>query len=66
MSVTTHHTIPLPGCTPEPLMNYLKALGILRLVGGSSSGDTNIRGCWVDGIFTLETTLAKEALEEFS
>lgn len=65
MSVTTHHTIPLPGCTPEPLMNYLKALGILRLVGGSSSGDTNIRGCWVDGIFTLETTLAKEALEEF-
>ncbi len=24
--------LPLPGCTPEPLMNYLKALGVFRLV----------------------------------
>lgn len=25
--------ITLPGCTPEPLMGYLKALGVLRKVG---------------------------------
>ena len=26
------HEIVLTGCTPEPLMSYLKALGVLRLV----------------------------------
>ena len=33
----------LPGCTPEPLMAYLKALGILRLV--REQKDSNAR-CW--------------------
>jgi CRISPR-associated protein Csx17 len=39
------HDLELRGCTPEPLMSYLKALGILRLV--SEQKDNNTRGWWV-------------------
>jgi len=53
----------LEGCTPEPLMNYLKALGVLRLV--SEQNDTEARGCWRDGVFILETMLDREALLDF-
>ena len=41
--MTTYETV-LKGCTPEPLMNYLKALGILRLV--AEQRDPNAQGCW--------------------
>ena len=47
----TQYPIPLPGCTPEPLMNYLKALGVLRLV--SEQVDAGARGSWRDGKFVL-------------
>jgi len=46
-------------------MNYLKALGVLRLVSNNSSGDLGIRGYWQDGVFSLKTALSKGALEEF-
>ena len=53
----------LDGCTPEPLMGYLKALGVLRLV--SEQMDSEARGCWRDGVFELETRLDREGLTRF-
>lgn len=43
----------LLGCTPEPLMAYLKALGILRLV--SEQKDPEARGWWQDDVFWLRS-----------
>lgn len=37
----TSHTLSLAGCTPEPLGNYLKALGVFRLV--AEQADPNVR-----------------------
>ncbi|MEP0848059.1 MAG: type I-U CRISPR-associated protein Csx17 [Phycisphaerae bacterium] len=53
----------LPGCTPEPLMAYLKALGILRLV--SEQKDRDARGWWKNDVFWLRSTLDRHALEKF-
>lgn len=57
------NTIPLPGCTPEPLMSYLKALGVFRLV--AEQADPSARGSWRGGAFVLETTLDRDALTAF-
>ncbi|MBI3798635.1 MAG: type I-U CRISPR-associated protein Csx17, partial [Deltaproteobacteria bacterium] len=59
----------LSGCTPEPLMSYLKALGILRLV--TEQADPEARGAWRAGVFVLasqfdESALMKFFLEEYS
>ncbi len=59
----TRHTVPLLGCTPEPLMNYLKALGILRLV--AEQADSAARGYWQDGIFILQSILDEIELVRF-
>lgn len=60
------HEVVLPGCTPEPLMNYLKALGILRLVAEDQEhGDPHARGFWRDDVFVLRSGLDEEALEGF-
>lgn len=54
------HGLALPGCTPEPLMAYLKALGILRLV--SEQKDPEARGWWKNDVFWLRSpTLFKGA-----
>lgn len=55
--------LPLPGCTPEPLMNYLKALGILRLV--SEQADADARGCWRNDVFVLCSKLDRDALAQY-
>jgi CRISPR-associated protein Csx17 len=55
--------IPLPGCTPEPLMAYLKALGILRLV--AEQKDPEARGWWKNDVFHLRSTLEREGLIKF-
>ncbi|MEW5980202.1 MAG: type I-U CRISPR-associated protein Csx17 [Acidobacteriota bacterium] len=48
----------LNGCTPEPLMNYLKALGVLRLVSEDNEhGDPEARGCWRNDVFALHSKL---------
>jgi CRISPR-associated protein Csx17 len=60
MSITIHH---LYGCTPTPLANYLKALGILRLV--SEQADPSARGAWRDEHFVLATKLTESELETF-
>lgn len=55
--------VKLTGCTPEPLMSYLKALGIFRLV--AEQADTSACGYWRGGVFVLETTLDREAITQF-
>jgi len=55
--------LPLSGCTPEPLMSYLKALGILRLV--SEQADSNATACWRNDQFVLDSKFASEELIEF-
>jgi len=55
--------LPLAGCTPEPLMSYLKALGVLRLVG--EQADADARGCWRNEVFTLHSRLDRNALTNF-
>lgn len=55
--------IPLPGCMPEPLMAYLKALGVLRLV--SEQKDPEARGWWKNDVFRLQSSLDRETLGRF-
>ena len=53
----------LNGCTLEPLMSYLKALGVLRLV--SEQADPEACGFWQNGVFVLETKLDRDGLVKF-
>ena len=53
----------LAGCAPAPLANYLKALGILRLVGEQK--DPACRGAWQDDRFILVTQLTRDEVERF-
>jgi CRISPR-associated protein Csx17 len=56
----------LKGCTPEPLMHYLKALGVLRLVAEDAEhGDPLARGRWRNDAFVLVSRLSEEALQNF-
>ena len=57
------HDVELLGCTPEPLMSYLKALGILRLV--SDQVDPNARGWWKNDVFWIRSTLDRDAMVKF-
>ena len=59
----SQNQILLPGCTPEPLMSYLKALGFFRLV--SEQADPHCRAAWQEGRFLLTTALDRDALTEF-
>lgn len=53
----------LHGCTPEPLMNYLKALGVFRIV--SEQADPTCRAAWRGGQFALSTELTEQELLKF-
>lgn len=53
----------LPGCTPEPLMSYLKALGVFRLV--AEQADPDARGAWAGGTFVLQSKLDRAGLTRF-
>jgi len=53
----------LEGCTPIPLANYLKALGVFRLV--CSQVDSAARGWWEDDLFHLSSILDCDGLEDF-
>jgi CRISPR-associated protein Csx17 len=60
---STAGELALIGCTPEPLMAYLKALGILCLV--SEQKDQNARGWWKDDVFWIRSPiLFKDAITE--
>ncbi len=53
----------LTGCAPEPLMDYLKALGVFRLV--AEQKDASARAFWCADTFVLRTTLDRDALVRF-
>ncbi len=55
--------VPLDGCSAEPLSNYLKALGVLRLV--SEQADAEARGYWKTGIFILQSKFNLDELVDF-
>ena len=57
------HQLELRGCTPEPLMSYLKALGIFRLI--AEQKDKDIRAWWQNDAFFLSSTLDRNALVDF-
>ena len=57
------HEIELTGCTPEPLMSYLKALGILRLV--SEQADPDATACWRNELFVLRSKFDEDGLVNF-
>lgn len=55
--------VPLPGCTPEPLMNYLKAVGVFRLV--AEQADPDARLSWQGGVAHLQSKRDREGLVKF-
>ncbi len=57
------NTIRLTGCRPEPLLSYLKALGIFRLV--AEQADKTARAAWRDDVFELHTALNEAELLTF-
>ncbi|NLF71799.1 MAG: type I-U CRISPR-associated protein Csx17 [Candidatus Anammoximicrobium sp.] len=61
MTMHLHH---LNGCSPTPLANYLKALGILRLVV-EQLADSHARGWWEGEYFCLLSRLARSELITF-
>lgn len=54
--------IVLAGCTPTPLANYLKALGVLRLL---SARYPETRGFWRSDRFVLHTPLDEQGVIDF-
>lgn len=53
----------LEGCAPVPLVGYLKALGIFRLV--AEQKDADARGFWRNERFVLKARLSKDELVGF-
>ena len=49
------HELDLRGCTPEPLMAYLKALGIFRIV--AEQRENKARAFWHNDAFFLRSQL---------
>lgn len=66
--MSNYHTHRLDGCTPTPLANYLKALGVLRLISSpensvkKEAADPAVRGWWENERFHLKTHLDRDAL----
>lgn len=61
--MNTCYELELQGCTPEPLMAYLKALGIFRLV--SEQKDSSARAWWQHDGFFVRSALDRDGLVEF-
>jgi CRISPR-associated protein Csx17 len=53
----------LSGCTPEPLMSYLKALGVLRVI--AEQEDPDARLSWAGGVARLKSRLDRDAIIDF-
>lgn len=53
----------LPGCRSESLLGYLKALGVLRLIG--LQADQSARGSWDGAAFELHSILSEDAIARF-
>lgn len=67
----TTNAVSLNGCESTPLLAYLKALGIFRLVAspannvGKTAADPDVRACWTNGHFLLRGKLDSKMLLEF-
>lgn len=57
------HDLVLEGCRREPLADYLKALGVFRIV--AEQADPEARAWWSGGVFRLRSSLDRDALLEF-
>lgn len=57
------HILELRGCTPEPLGNYLKGMGIFRLI--AEQADPQARAWWKDGVLWLHTKWSREEVVNF-
>lgn len=55
--------IKLEGCTPEPLMSYLKALGVFRLV--AEQADPEARMSWRGGVAVLRSKFSRDELTTY-
>jgi CRISPR-associated protein Csx17 len=55
--------ISLRGCAPEPLIHYLKALGVFRLV--AEQLDPQVRAAWRGDTFVVETAKSEGELVDF-
>lgn len=53
----------LSGCRPEPLVSYLKALGVLKVVG--EQRDAEALGWWDGEEFVLASALSRDGLVQF-
>ncbi|MEX2194096.1 MAG: type I-U CRISPR-associated protein Csx17 [Thermoleophilaceae bacterium] len=53
----------LPGCRSRPLLGYLKALGVLRVV--ARQADTGARGRFSGGVLELSSELDRDAIGTF-
>ncbi len=59
----TAHDVRLPGCRSRPLVHYLKALGLFRIV--SRQADPTARARWSGGTLVLRSALDAPALTAF-
>lgn len=57
------HVLELRGCTPEPLGNYLKGLGVFRLI--AEQADPPARAWWKDGVLWLYTRWSQDEVVAF-
>ena len=53
--------IALTGCTAEPIISYLDALGVFRTLGKKKQ----IRGMWKEGVFHIMADMDKDSLVGF-
>ena len=61
-SPSNQQDIALPGCAPEPMSSYLKALGILRAV---EQLDSQAKGRWEGSRFFLRTDYSEQDIVNF-
>lgn len=62
MKDSSHH-LTLEGCRPEPLLFYLKSLGVMRLI--ADQADPGVRAAWRGECFELHTALDRSELLAF-
>ena len=67
----TTNVIPLNGCASTPLLAYLKALGVFRLIASplnharETAADPEVRGWWTNGRFHLRSKLNYKTILQF-
>ena len=53
----------LKGCAPTPFSNYLKAVGLFKII--AEQKDPKITACWDNDRLILNTELSKDEIVEF-